>query len=351
MRTLYPNIYIDESGNTGSDINNPEQKFFVLASVCFSEVELAQIKKDINYPKELHFINMKKSVEGRKAIKRFLAHPLMDKNHLTYQFVDKKFCIYAQITDMLIEPVFHYVLRENLYRNRGNIIMANCLYTFAENYENKILLDLFKTSFVSMLREQTEDSINEFYGFVSSIKESVTNGFEDILSLIEQSRNILSYCLVEDKTYCLDTTITSLLTLINHWYGIFNQNIVVTTDDSKQISAKRDLIRKLCEIKDEKLVGYDTRKNVFPLPIEDLRMVASQDSFGVQLADMVASVVAFRWNETSQKFQKFQDEIKTFAFFQLPCYPLTPSTKEDLTRTVDSSNDIDPIDYLINNLS
>lgn len=43
--------------------------------------------------------------------------------------------------------------------------------------------------------------------------------------------------------------------------------------------------------------------------------------------------------------------MKTFAFFQLPCYPLTPLTEEDLTRTVDSSNDIDPIDYLINNLS
>lgn len=42
---------------------------------------------------------------------------------------------------------------------------------------------------------------------------------------------------------------------------------------SKQISTKRDLIRKPCEIKDERLVVYDTRKNVFPLQIEDLRMV------------------------------------------------------------------------------
>lgn len=60
---------------------------------------------------------------------------------------------------------------------------------------------------------------------------------------------------------------------------------------------------------------------------------------------MVASVVAFRWNATSQKFQ---DEIKTIALFQLQRYPLTPSTEEDLTRTVDSFNDIDPNDYIIN---
>lgn len=351
METFYPKVYIDEAGNTGSDINNPEQIYFVLASVHFSDVELAQIKQDINYSKELHFIYLKKSIEGRKVIKKFLTHDLMDENHLSYQFIDKGFCVYTQITDMLIEPVFHFMLGENLYKNRGNIIMANCLYTFAENYEDKTLLNLFKTSFVSMMRKQTKDSIEEFYGFVASMKEKTADGFENILSFIELSKNILEHVLIEDKAYCLDTTITSLGVLVNHWYNRLNQKLDIITDDSKQINTNKDLIRKLCEIKEENIVGYDTRKNIFPLPINNLSMVASLDSFGVQLADMVASSVAFRWNKTTPKFEKFQDEIKVFDFFKLPCYPLMPSTENDLLKVVDNSNDIDPIEYLIKNLS
>jgi hypothetical protein len=59
MNNTYPKIYIDESGNTGSNICDENQKYFVLSAVSFSDKEVEQIQSDIDYPKELHFSERK----------------------------------------------------------------------------------------------------------------------------------------------------------------------------------------------------------------------------------------------------------------------------------------------------
>lgn len=109
--STYPNIYVDEAGNTGSDILNPDQPYFVLSAVHFSDEELQQIQKDIPYDKELHFVEMKKSIKGRLTIKKILQHSLMNEDHISFEFIDKQFCIYAQIVDMTIEPVFYFIYK------------------------------------------------------------------------------------------------------------------------------------------------------------------------------------------------------------------------------------------------
>lgn len=42
-------LYFDESGYTGSDLINPEQPYFTLASVRLTEDEIAVMKEDIGY--------------------------------------------------------------------------------------------------------------------------------------------------------------------------------------------------------------------------------------------------------------------------------------------------------------
>lgn len=58
MKT-YPKIYVDEAGSTGSNILDSVQPYFVLSAVHFSDNELNQIRKDITYDKEIHFVDMK----------------------------------------------------------------------------------------------------------------------------------------------------------------------------------------------------------------------------------------------------------------------------------------------------
>jgi hypothetical protein len=51
------NIYIDESGNTGQDLLNKEQKVFVLATNNFSQIELEILISLFENKGEIHLKN------------------------------------------------------------------------------------------------------------------------------------------------------------------------------------------------------------------------------------------------------------------------------------------------------
>lgn len=108
-------IYFDEAGYTGSDLTNEDQPFFVVGSACFTDDELNRIKSDlgISDDTELHFKKLYGSRAGRVQIMSILSHPLMDNTHVKFGIADKRYCIYAQIVDTIIET-FAYTLGENL---------------------------------------------------------------------------------------------------------------------------------------------------------------------------------------------------------------------------------------------
>ena len=92
---MTPKVYFDEAGNTGSNITNNKQPYFVLSSVNFTDEELVQLQEDVAFNDELHFVKIKSRWDGRAAIKRLLEHPLFDEHHVTFQIVDKAFATYA----------------------------------------------------------------------------------------------------------------------------------------------------------------------------------------------------------------------------------------------------------------
>ena len=347
-------VYFDEAGNTGSNITNSSQPFFVLSSVCFTDEELVQIKKDVAFEDELHFVKIKSRWDGRYAVRRLLAHPLFDENHVTYQIVDKTFATYAFMVDMLIEPFMKYRLGENLYKGRSNVIMANCLYTFAEKASErddtiKAYVQDLKVNFEKMMRQQTQESIEDFYETVNILHSISAEGFQDILSWMLPSQDMLDMVLTEDKKYCLDITLSSFLVLTDHWHKKLNSKIDIITDSSKQLSAKSDLINQLMAIDGYQSVGYDTRKTTFPPQINQISFVDSKTCYGVQIADLVASMVSFAYTG-SKGLEEFQQEIKESKIFNISCYPLMPASPDYLSQVVDTSNDSDPLDFIVEKL-
>lgn len=352
---MIPKVFFDEAGNTGSNITNSVQPYFVLSSVSFTGDEMEQIQKDVAFGDELHFVRLKSMWEGRDAIRRVLSHPLFDENHVTYQIVDKTFAVYAFMVDMLIEPFFKYRLNEDLYKERSNVIVANCLYTFAEKVSEeddtiKAYVQDLKKGFETMMRQQTQKAVDDFYETVNILCSMTTGGFQDILSWMLPSQDMLEMVLTEDKKYCLDITLSSLLVLTDHWHKKFKSKIDVVTDNSRQLSAKRNLINQLMAIDGYQSVGYDTRKVTFPPQINYISFVDSKTDFGVQIADLVASMVAFAYTG-AKGLEAFQQEIKDSKVFQIPCYPLMPASAEYLSQSVDTSNDSDPLDFVVEKLA
>lgn len=347
----YPNIYIDESGYTGSHVLDANQPYFVLSAVHFTEAELKRLQKDITFDKELHFVEMKRSKIGRQTIKQILEHPLINESHISFEFIDKQFCICAQIVDIIIEPVFYSIYKKNLYKNRGNIILANCLYTFCKAHKDQEAITDFLFSFENMIRTQTEEDIEDFYINVEILSLYSNEALTDILQHIKFSHAIIEEILPNDQVYCLDTTVTSLLRMVDHWFKKLGTKVNIITDDSKPIKAKLEMIKQLSELTvEQQYIGYDTRKQIFPLPINSISMVDSKANFGVQLADLIASSLAFTSGNATPKYIKFKNELQQMPFFKLKGHTIQPATTEYLSQNVDDSNDSDPLDFIIQHL-
>lgn len=86
----------------------------------------------------------------------------MDKKHIKIGIALKRYCVYAQIVDVLIETMANS-LGENIYANRTSLVMANLLYTFAVHHPNQKMVEDFEKAFVTVIRNHDAQSIRDFY--------------------------------------------------------------------------------------------------------------------------------------------------------------------------------------------
>lgn len=101
----------------------------------------------------------------------------MDKKHIKIGIALKRYCVYAQIVDVLIETMAN-ILGENIYANRTSLVMANLLYKFAAYHPNQKMVEDFEKTFVTMIRNQDSQSIRDFYKKTFDLQNSPDTGKE-----------------------------------------------------------------------------------------------------------------------------------------------------------------------------
>ncbi len=146
-----------------------------------------------------------------------LEHPLMDKKHIKIGIALKRYCVYAQIVDVLIETMANS-LGENIYANRTSLVMANLLYTFAVHHPNQKMVEDFEKAFVTVIRNHDAQSIRDFYSKTWELQNSSDTGkeFRNMLGLVTASRFTVADSFTSDKFY-LDNTLTVFVGLVFAW--------------------------------------------------------------------------------------------------------------------------------------
>ncbi|MEL1252168.1 DUF3800 domain-containing protein [Flavobacterium sp. DGU38] len=342
-------IYFDESGNTGQDMLNQDQKVFVLASVSFNNEELEELEKIFGVQGEMHFKKLRKSIEGRKKILQFLNHEYITESRVMFSSVHKEFNVCGQITDQLIETAMHH-RGHDIYVKANNIFYMNYLFYFGNFFwDGELYMDLIKY-FVEMIRTKTQESIESFYETVAKLLDSVEE--KSVLEPVLESRKYIDEILDSTDKYTIDVTFSTFLVLCDRWYKFHNSPIDVKLDVSKQISHYSDYLdhtRQLAESgADKTQIGYDERVTIFPPQIGDLQMVDSKDEFGVQCADLIASAITFMYNNEEGNNAPFAKEIQKTKLLDLSnAFVIWPSDSESLNamRSLDQGG-INPNDFL-----
>jgi hypothetical protein len=345
-------VYYDESGNSGQNLLDEEQRYFVLGSNCFSIDELAIFQSIL--PKgvhEFHFVEMKNSDVGRKAVLDLLNHELICEDKVIYAVADKIFVAAAKIVDLLIEPSF-YDQGIDISCNGVNLMLTEYIMCLAVSSKNQERLYRLLDSFVNMIRYKTKSYVYEFYSIVGAWVVADKNE-EYLMSIILASQNNIDNIIdaLEYDKYALDVTSSLFCVLCQHWFKNTQKNVDAVFDNSKQMEYYKDFIGYMknipiptCE------VGKGDVSMVFPLPVSRLLLTDSATLIGVQISDIIASSIAFMCNNKNQKQVPFVNEIRRSKLANL-CNMHTISRLALLALNQESQvsyqHNENPLDFLV----
>lgn len=129
MLYIKPDIFFDESGNTGGNLLDPLQPVFTLSSSSISKqdalkaLELTGSKS----PTEAHFKTLRRRKSGQDGIIRLLESKYVNEENVKIYLVDKKYMLTAKIVDILIET-WCSNRGIDLYINGQNLALSNVYY-------------------------------------------------------------------------------------------------------------------------------------------------------------------------------------------------------------------------------
>jgi len=322
-------IYIDEAGNTGDDLLNLDQQAFVLASNNLTKGQLKVVGSCFTDPSEIHFVKLKGSERGRSELISMLNHPYISEKHVNCFIAHKTFVATAHIVDRLIEPVL-YDDGVDIYKGGMNIAMANYIYHFGLG---KIWdLQLFENmlqAFMKMMRKKGSLEVEAFYRALEELSSHPDTRERDLIDPISESKGQIDEILEGVEKFDLDVTLSGFYILCDKWYKKTKSKLRISQDDSKQIEHFREHIDFTIKLNiKKKNVGYDSRKMIYPTQISSLNLVSSDTSLGIQISDILASSLAFMYNNKNKKQDRFVDQIRESNLANLTNHHLVwPSDK------------------------
>ncbi len=276
---------IDESGYTGFDLLNGEQRFQGASAVAIEDDEAARLIR--NYFPRLQAGELKyRSLSRRPGNHERLVGLLRD-IHTHFECVtyvcDKRYLLTLMLVDYAVEP-FYYARGHDLYVDGGNYAMASLLYTVGPTLIGREGFDELLTAFQRAVKEKSPLSRIRL---VSAARNVDWRQLEEILGPVAEACPDC-WQAIATPGVSTDAAWIVLQSLISRMEAMGGEVYRVEHDQSKNLVAYNALIRKLID-HDEEIEFQTTEIGIlkFPLKLAEVAQVDSKRSPAVQLADIM----------------------------------------------------------------
>ena len=278
-------FYIDESGYTGFDLLNAEQRFQGATAVAISDEEAAQLIQ-AHLPK-LQAPELKYHALARRPGYR---QPLLDlqravlSQHKCATYVcDKRFLLILMFLDYAVEP-FYYERGEDVYKDGQNYALASLLYTVGPTLLGKAAFEDLLVAFQRAVKTKTPQALD---ALVNAARKLNWPELPEALGPIALgSPECLSA--IATPGVSTDAAMVVLQSLITRMEVMAAGPYRVEHDQSKNLLTYHELLQRYIDHQDEVEFRQTQIAGIrFPLKLSSVTQVDSKTSPAVQIADVM----------------------------------------------------------------
>jgi len=277
---------IDESGYTGYDLLNADQRFQGAAAIAISDEDAARLIRE-------HFPNLRAAELKYRALSRRPAnHPrllsiqrdlLANYKCVTY-VCDKRYLLILMFVDYAVEP-FYYERGINFYADGQNYAMASLLSVVGPALLGQPEFDGLLATFQRAVKEKTQASLD---ALVLAARAAKWRAFPEALGPLAQFAAPECMDAIANPGVDTDAALVVLQSLISRMEVMADGPYRVEHDQSKNLLTYHDLLQRFINHDQDIEFRQTEITNIkFPLKLTEVTQVDSKTSPAVQLADVM----------------------------------------------------------------
>lgn len=277
---------IDESGYTGFDLLNPEQRFQGAAAIAISNEDAARLIKE-HFPRlqanEIKYRALSRRPGNHSRLLSLMRDLLAGYKSVTY-VCDKRFLLVMMFLDWAVEP-FYYERGFNFYEDGQHYGMGSLLAMTGPTLLGENAFEAMLAAFQRAVKEKSPESLREL---VAAVRRTKWTEFPEALGPLAQFADRDCLRAIATPGVSTDAAIVVIQALISRMEIMADGPYRVEHDESKNLETYRDLLQAFIDHTDEiefrssKIAGVK-----FPLKLTEVVQVDSKASAAVQLADVM----------------------------------------------------------------
>ncbi|MBS3911353.1 MAG: DUF3800 domain-containing protein [Hydrogenophaga sp.] len=276
---------IDESGYTGFDLLNPEQRFQGATAIAISDEEAARLIRE-HFPKlqapELKYHSLARRPAYHRPLLELQRVVLAQHKCVTY-VCDKRYLLLLMFLDYAVEP-FYYERGLDFYEDGQNYSLASLLYTVGPTLLGKEAFDALLAAFQRAVKEKSQDALHELVLAARRLKWRELP--EALGPLAQASPECLSAIATPGVT--TDVALVVLQSLISRMEVMADGAYRVEHDQSKNLLTYHALLQRYIDHEQEVEFKQTQIASIkFPLKLSSVTQVDSKASPAVQVADVM----------------------------------------------------------------
>lgn len=277
---------IDESGYTGSDLLNPEQRLQGAAAIAISDEEAARLINEY-FPRrqapELKYRALSRRPNSRSPLLALLRDLLRGYKCVTH-IVDKRYMLILMFCDYAVEP-WYYARGVDFYKDGQNYAMGSLLSVVGPTI---LGAEPFEAMLVTFQRAMKEKNPESLAALVAAARRTNWQALPEALGPLAQDACPDCLRAIATPGISTDVAIVIMQALISRMEVMADGPYRVEHDESKNLATYHDLLQAFIDHTDEvELRQTAIASFKFPLKLTEVSQVNSRTSPAIQLADIM----------------------------------------------------------------